>query len=178
MANYDKIKKVAQEMNIVGGALHPKCIYLIAANDYDPKIHGSEYSEWDYPFKFHLYLYAPKRDNKGDEWSGKRYLCLKGMTKVISLAKEPIDFLGYLHDGNVITHKNAKTGADGVQWDEKVIPTNFSITDTATIGYHIYALSSSSQIFKRMIDTQWEVVHQPVKKTHKGKAANTGFFCK
>ncbi len=160
MATYQRIRERAKEMNIVGGAIHPECIYLLAQNYYNPKKHKGKYNEWNYPKDFHIYLYLPIFREEKDEWGAIFYGGMEMMRTPAIMPQKNMAFTGVMYDGDVIRQKDHKKGSDSFKWDESAVGKNVRITDVAVINDKIYACGTKGRVFKRKSNLNWEQISE------------------
>ncbi|MBS9782945.1 MAG: hypothetical protein KGV46_00115 [Pasteurella sp.] len=160
MASYENIKDISQGLNIVSGALHPECIYLIAEEFFDKKKHGNKCEdEWDFIGKFHIYLYKPLFMEQGNDWQGKLYSGMVDMTRVAVIPNRPPAFLGCISaSGTIIYQANAKEEPENFQMTKNAIKARGRISDLAVIDNDIYATSSGGAVYKRITDENWEEI--------------------
>ncbi len=121
MANYELIRKRLTGFNIVGGALHPECIYLIAEEFYDEEKHGEGYDAFSFVGEFRICMYLPSMYNINREWGARCYTGMKKMRQIAVVPNKNIGFLGVFYDGDVIAQKSPLQGPNTFNWIEGAI---------------------------------------------------------
>ncbi|MBS9782950.1 MAG: hypothetical protein KGV46_00140 [Pasteurella sp.] len=180
MANYDRVRQSIKGLNIVSGALHPECIYLIAEEQYNPKKHGVGYDEWSFVGDFRIYLYKPLIKETGNEWQGKAYKNMRKMRKVAIVPQNNLGFCGVLYNGDTISQVTPQKDVESIKWIENAINNlgNRAITDVAVINDEVYASAGGGAVYKRITDNNWqEIALHTTEKFFSDKNFATGFNC-
>ncbi|MBS9782948.1 MAG: hypothetical protein KGV46_00130 [Pasteurella sp.] len=178
MASYEKVLENIRGLNIVSGALHKDCIYFVAENYYDKKIHGDKYDEWDYPIEIRIYMYVPKLKKVKDEWFAKAYNEVGFLKHVTDISNDIIAFLGVFPEGSLAIQNNVEETSSGFQTLLKIIPVQGAITDVSVIDDAVYATASGGEVYKRISNKEWkEIAKLSTKNFFSNKRSADGFDC-
>ncbi len=180
MANYDRVQQSTKDLSIVGGALHPECVYLIAEEQYNPKKHGKGYDDFSFVGDFRIYLYKPLIKELGNEWQGKAYKYMKKMRTVAVIPHKKLGFCGVLYNGDVISQETPQKDVESIQWIENAIHNrgDRAITDVAVIDDEVYASAGGGAVYKRITDNNWqEIATSQTQKFFDNKNFSKGFYC-
>ncbi len=179
MATYELIQEDTQGFNIVGGALHPECIYIIAEERFDETKHGKTADFYSFIGDFNIYLYKPWLMEKSNDWQETYYNNIAEITNIVTIPHKNIAFLGICSEnGTVFKQNSPRDDIDDFQAMYQALEARGRINDLCVIDDEIYACSSGGAVYKRITDREWqEIALTTTKHFFSNDKFSNGFNC-